>query len=78
MAVNDQFCRLLGYSREELQKMTWTQLTHPDDIKADLEQFNCVLAGEIDSYTMDKRYIRKDGQEVFVTLSVRCVRHPDG
>jgi PAS domain S-box-containing protein len=78
MAVNDQFCRLLGYSREELQKMTWTQLTHPDDVIADLSQFNRVLAGEIDSYTMDKRYLRKDGREVFVTLSVRCVRHPDG
>ena len=77
-AVNDQFCQMLGYSREELKKMTWVQLTHPDDVATDVAQFNRLLSGEIDSYTMDKRYIRKDGQEVFVTLSVRCVRHPDG
>ena len=77
-AVNDQFCKMLGYSREELQKMTWAQITHPDDIAADVAHFNRVLAGEIDSYTMDKRYLRKDGREVFATLSVRCVRRPDG
>jgi PAS domain S-box-containing protein len=78
ITVNDQFCQMLGFSREELQKMTWTQLTHPDDVSADVAQFNRVLAGEIDSYTLDKRYLRKDGQEIFVTLSVRCVRHADG
>jgi PAS domain S-box-containing protein len=77
-AVNDQFCQMLGYSVEELKKMTWVQFTHPDDVADDVEHFNRVLAGEIDSYTMDKRYIRKDGREVFVTLSVRCVRRPDG
>jgi PAS domain S-box-containing protein len=78
IAVNDQFCQMLGYSREELEKMTWTQLTHPDDVAADVAQFNRVLAGEIDSYTLDKRYLRKNGLEIFVTLSVRCSRHPDG
>ena len=78
IAVNDQFCQMLGHSREELEKMTWTQLTHPDDVAADVAQFNRVLAKEIDSYTLDKRYIRKDGLEIFVTLSVRCSRHPDG
>ncbi|MGD1089464.1 MAG: PAS domain S-box protein [Verrucomicrobiota bacterium] len=78
IAVNDQFCQMTGYTREELQKKTWVQLTHPDDIAADVAQFNRVLAGEIDSYVLDKRYIRKDGREVFVTISVRCVRHADG
>jgi PAS domain S-box-containing protein len=78
IAVNDQFCQMLGHSREELEKMTWTQLTHPDDVAAGVAQFNRVLAKEIDSYTLDKRYLRKDGLEIFVTLSVRCSRHPDG
>ena len=76
--VNDQFCQMLGYPPDELKKMTWVQLTHPDDITADLSLFNRVLAKEIDSYTMDKRYLHKDGHEVFITLSVRCVRRPDG
>jgi two-component system, NarL family, sensor histidine kinase UhpB len=78
VAVNDQFCQMLGYSREELMKMTWVQLTHPNDVAADVTQFNRILAGEIDSYTLDKRYLHKNGHEIFATISIRCVRHPDG
>ncbi len=78
LAVNDQFCQMLGYPREELAKMTWAQLTHPDDVAADVAEFNRLLAGEIDSYTLDKRFLHKSGQEVFTTIAVRCVRHPDG
>ena len=78
IAVNDQFCEMLGYTREELKKMTWVQLTHPEDVAADVAQLNRVLAKEIDSYTLDKRYLRKNGLEIFVTLSVRCSRHSDG
>jgi PAS domain S-box-containing protein len=78
IAVNDQFCQMLGYSREELAKMTWTQLTHPDDVATDVAEFNRLLAHEIDSYVLDKRFLHKDGREIFTTIAVRCVRHPDG
>jgi two-component system sensor histidine kinase UhpB len=78
LAVNDQFCQMLDYSREELAKMTWAQLTHPDDVAADVAEFNRLLAGEIDSYTLDKRFLRKDGREIFATIAIRCVRHTDG
>ena len=78
IAVNDQFCQMLGYSREELAEMTWAQLTHPDDVAADVAEFNRLLAHEIDSYTLDKRFLHKDGREIFTTIAVRCVRHPDG
>jgi PAS domain S-box-containing protein len=78
VAVNDEFCRMLGYSREEFLKMTWVQFTHPDDVAADVAEFNRLLAREIDSYTLDKRFLHKDGREVFTTIAVRCVRHPDG
>lgn len=78
LEVNDQFCEILGYGRNELLKKHWPELTHPDDLAADVAQFNRVLAGEIDGYSMDKRFIRKDGQVVDTTISVKSVRRPDG
>jgi PAS domain S-box-containing protein len=74
---NDHLCEILGYSRDELGRMTWTELTHPEDIEADVAQFNRVLAGEIEQYSMDKRFIRKSGEIVFTTISAQCVRNPD-
>lgn len=78
LEVNDKICEILGYDRNELAKRTWAELTHPDDLAADVAQFNRVMAGEIDGYSMDKRFIRKDGQVVDSTISVKCLRRPDG
>lgn len=76
--VNDRLCEMLGYSRDELTMMTWTELTHPDDLNTDLEQFRQVMAGEIEAYSLDKRFIRKDGECIWTRLSVKCVRLADG
>ena len=76
--VNDALCATLGYSREALTTMTWLQITHPDDLAPDLAQFNRMLAGEIDGYAMDKRFIHKDGRLVYTRLAVSHVRKPDG
>lgn len=78
LEVNDKICEILGYDRNELVKQTWAELTHPDDLAADVAHFNRVTAGEIDGYSMDKRFIRKDGQVIDSTISVKCVRRPDG
>ena len=78
MQVNDKLCLMLGYSRDEIIRMTWTEMTHPDDLAADLEQFELVLSGKIEQYTMDKRFIRKDGSIVWTSLGVGCVRTSDG
>ncbi|HOW54052.1 MAG TPA: PAS domain S-box protein [Syntrophorhabdaceae bacterium] len=78
LEINDRLCEMLGYSREELVRMTWLEVTHPDDRAADVRQFEQVLAGEIDSYTMDKRFIRKKGEVIWTSLSVRSMRKPDG
>jgi len=77
LEVNDGFCRIVGYDRAELLQMSWPELTHPDDLAADLEQFNRILAGEIDTYSMEKRWIRKDGTVVDSLLWVNCVRRED-
>jgi diguanylate cyclase (GGDEF)-like protein/PAS domain S-box-containing protein len=76
--VNDRICSILGYSRDEIVLMTWSEMTHPDDLAADLEQFSRVLSGHIDQYNMEKRFIRKDGKIIWTNLSVGCVRKPDG
>jgi PAS domain S-box-containing protein len=76
--VNDKLCEMLGYTRDELSSLTWAELTHPDDLAADVERFERLIAGEIDGYSLEKRFIRKDGVMVFTNLSVGCVRSAEG
>jgi PAS domain S-box-containing protein len=76
--VNNRLCNMLGYSKEELKQLTWEEMTHPDDLSADVKLFNGVLAGELESYELDKRFIRKDGQIIYTSLSVTCQRNIDG
>jgi diguanylate cyclase (GGDEF)-like protein/PAS domain S-box-containing protein len=78
LQVNDRICSIMGYSRDEIFRMTWSEMTHPDDLAADIDQFNRVLAGQIDHYSMNKRFIRKDGMVVWTNLSVGCIRKSDG
>ena len=61
LEVNDELCGMLGYERSELLKKTWAEMTHQDDLAADVAQFDRVMAGEIDGYTFDKRWIRRFG-----------------
>ncbi len=75
---NDQLCVILGYSRAELAQKTWSALTHPDDLQKDVAEFDRVMRGESEGYTLEKRFIRKDGTVVLAELNVRCVRKPDG
>lgn len=76
--VNEELCRILGYEREELLRMTWAQCTHPDDLAEDVLSFERIMAGEIDGYTLDKRWIRKDGQIINSIMAAQCVRRADG
>ncbi|HLO59235.1 MAG TPA: PAS domain S-box protein [Bacteroidales bacterium] len=76
--VNEYLCYLLGYSREELIALTWSELTYPEDINLDLENFKKVMQGEMDGYSIDKRFVRKDGSIIWTSLSVKCVRQSNG
>lgn len=78
LEVNDELCRILGYERSELLQKTWAELTHPDDLAADVAQFNRVIAGEIDGYSLDKRWIRKDGRVIDTIMAANCLRRADG
>ncbi|MBI9079957.1 MAG: PAS domain S-box protein [Pseudodesulfovibrio sp.] len=75
---NDKFCEMLGYSREELENMQWPDFTHPDDVKENKHLFDQLLAGERDSYSVDKRYIHKSGEIVYVSIKSKCISRDDG
>ncbi len=77
LEVNPALCAILGYSAEELSRMTWAEMTHPDDLAADASQFEQLLAGELDGYSIEKRFIRKDGAFIWTVTAVQCVRNPD-
>jgi len=76
--VNDRLCEMLGYSREELTKKTWEQITHKDDLVEQIALYNSVLNGEHDEYELDKRFIHRDGHTVYTHLASRCIRKQDG
>ncbi|MEI6709329.1 MAG: PAS domain S-box protein [Methylococcales bacterium] len=76
--VNQRFCDIVGYSEEEMQTITWAEITHPDDLIIDLAYLDQVLRGKINSYQMEKRYIHKDGHWVYVHLAVDSVRDVQG
>jgi PAS domain S-box-containing protein len=78
LEVNDHLCHLLGYSREELLAKKWSDLAYPDDLDQSLAEFNRVIAGEVDGYTVDRRWIRKDGHVIDTIVSVNCVRLDNG
>ncbi|MDM8559697.1 PAS domain S-box protein [Candidatus Parabeggiatoa sp. HSG14] len=78
LEVNDKLCDMLGYTRKELIHHDWAKLTHPDDFAIDTEQLNRIIAGKIDSYSREKRYIRKDGKIIDTSIAVHCVRDTDG
>ncbi|MBS7725681.1 PAS domain S-box protein [Pseudomonas lalucatii] len=78
LEVNDELCRMLGYSREELLCSDFQHITHPDDLQADLEQLEALLQGRINAYQMEKRYLNKRGETVWVLLSVSLVRDGQG
>jgi PAS domain S-box-containing protein len=76
--VNDAFCRLTGYSGQELAERTFADITHPGDVDTDLRLARKVFAGEVRSYSIDKRYVRKGGEVVWVALTVSVIRDEAG
>jgi len=74
ISVNQRFCEITGYSREEILKLNVEDLTHPDDVERSLEFIRRISCGELPEYRIEKRYIRKDGQIIWVNLTVSIVR----
>ena len=69
---------MLGYEEGELLKLTFQDITHPEDLDRDMELLNALVAGKIPSYQMEKRYFCKDGSQIWIVLSVSLVRDANG
>jgi PAS domain S-box-containing protein len=78
LRVNDRLCEILGYPREELLARTFQQVTHPDDLEANLALLGEALGGARDSYALEKRFLHRDGHAVWVHLTASLLRTPAG
>ncbi|WP_166645103.1 hybrid sensor histidine kinase/response regulator [Dongia mobilis] len=76
--VNQRFCDITGYSAEELQGRNFATITHPDDVARDEQQGNALIAGQRGPYTMEKRYLRKDGGVIWGRMTVALARTRSG
>jgi PAS domain S-box-containing protein len=78
LRVNQKLCQIVGYSEAELLQLSFQEITHPDDLQADLTLTAKLLSGELSTFSMEKRYIRKDKAVVWVNLSVSGARDRTG
>ncbi|MCK4987341.1 MAG: PAS domain S-box protein, partial [Desulfobacterales bacterium] len=78
MRINQKLCDIVGYSKEEMQARSFQEITHPDDLDADLEYMKQVLDGEIKTYSMEKRYFRRNHEIVWINLTVSILLEETG
>jgi len=78
LMVNQRFCDIVGYTREELLARTFQDITHPEDLAANLDSIRAMLAGETSARALEKRYIRKDGSTIWANLTLSLVRDATG
>src|SRR4029434_4735082 len=74
LLMNQKLCDILGYTPEEIVTKTYQEVTHPEDLEAELEYARRLLTGEIESCSYEKRYVRNDGTLIWVSLTASVVR----
>lgn len=78
LTMNSMFEKIIGWSKDELLNIKWTDITHPEDLKIDLEKFEQFKAGEINGYSLEKRFLRSDGSCVWTNMNIsHLVRESD-
>ena len=75
---NDRLCEIVGYEREEMRNKTWFDLTHPDDMEESIRDNEKLINGEIRRLSKEKRYIRKNGEVVYVSISALGIKNARG
>ncbi|NTU88380.1 MAG: PAS domain S-box protein [Actinobacteria bacterium] len=75
--VNSEFARILGRSKEDITSLNWVDITHPDDLEMDMEQYERFKAGEISGYSLEKRYIRPDGTDAWIYMVIAGIHIVD-
>ena len=76
--VNDRFCEIFGSSREEILQQKISDFIHPDDLESFHGSYQQLLTGEANHYTVERRYIRKDGRVIYLNIFVKCFRSAEG
>ncbi len=78
LRVNPKLCEIVGYTREELLARTFQEITYPEDLETDLELLRRLLADEIPTYTLEKRYLHQQGHLIWINLTVTLMRDAAG
>lgn len=76
--INKRITEMVGYSEEELQKITFREITHPEDLETDLALLDELISGKRDHYQLEKRYYHKNGEVVYIILVASMVKNNDG
>ena len=76
--VNDKLCQILGYTEEELLRLGFQEVTHPEDLDTDFGRFKEALSGKLRTYSVEKRYICKGGRKIWVNQTLSVVRDASG
>ncbi|QLE46916.1 PAS domain S-box protein [Nostoc sp. C057] len=74
LKVNQNLCEILGYSQEEVLKKNFKDITHPEDIQAHLNSLQQLIAGKVETFSIEKRYLHKNGDVIWVNLTVSLIR----
>ena len=72
--INTEFTRIFSRTKDEMALLSWPEITHPDDLKKDMEQFERFKSGAIPGYSMEKRYIKPDGSYIWVNMLVARIQ----
>ncbi len=78
ITFNNKLCSILGYPANELIQKTWDTLTHPDDLKIEMKLFNDVIVHKNSAYSIEKRFVRKDGSSIYCKVAVKAILNPQG
>jgi len=76
--VNSAFCQLLGYSESELLELSCQSISYFEDLKKDQPYRELIFTGELNYYQIEKRYVKKNGQVIWVNLTVTALRNQEG
>jgi PAS domain S-box-containing protein len=78
LRINQKYCDVVGYTEEEFNSLTIKDITHPDDLETSMQHYQLLLEGKLENYSLEKRYIRKDGSTIWVNLTASMVFGANG